>query len=260
MLKNNAIAFCVILTCMAANSIWANGTEFSREPKKYSADEKKTEEARIQKDIEEKLDWRNRTKETLDDYDDAHRLLYGEINESILLRKATGERFGIFESFNDQGNEKRFEIRLHKKNKLVARFLSGSVQCDSMALAADEVTENFTLYREVCYRKEQPTYTLYLHDYRTGNLYWMYSNEVNFSKKPVVVEESGIYKLRWDFQIIGSRTKTVLVRNFKIVKDVSGNWVAKSVPPINSELDDITPEKRLPIKSEYDLPSFVADW
>lgn len=86
-----------------------------------SSQERQVEEVRIQKDIETKLDWRNRTKETLDDYDDTHRLLYSSLNESILLRQASGERFGVFESLRDNGR-KSIEIRLHKKNKLSDRF------------------------------------------------------------------------------------------------------------------------------------------
>ncbi len=87
------------------------------EQKVYSNRERRAEEIRIQKDIEEGLDWRNRTKETLDKYDDEHRLLYGMLNESILLRTATGERFGIFESISEDTNTRRLEIRLHRKNK-----------------------------------------------------------------------------------------------------------------------------------------------
>jgi hypothetical protein len=226
----------------------------------FSPQERQAEEVRIRKDVEEKLDWHNRAKETLDEIGDAHRMLYGKLNESILLRQATGERFGIFESFDEKTNTKRFEIRLHKKNKLTDRFLSGSVFCDSPAISADKVAEKFVLYREICYRNNQPNHTLYLYDYLSDSLYWLYTNEVNYSERPTVSYERGLYKVRWNVQIIGSGTKVAFVRNFKILKGASGTWEAKSMPPINNELDDVTIEPKLPLKPEFDLPAFVADW
>jgi len=229
--------------------------------KVYSARDRQIEEERIRKDIEEKLDWRNRTKETLDDYDDEHRLLYGTLNESILLRQSTGERFGIYESFDDAKNTKTYEIRFHRKNKITERFKSGVISCSDPAISADVVTKQFVLYREVCYRNNNPTHSLYLYDYPSHELYWLYSDEVTYSKKPSLTLTNGVYKLRWNVNVIGAKTNKVVIRNFKITKRDTGKWEAISLPPVNDEMDDITPvEKIYPLKPQYDLPAFVADW
>ncbi|HYD62338.1 MAG TPA: hypothetical protein VEC35_18390 [Noviherbaspirillum sp.] len=227
--------------------------------KVYSAQERAAEEARIRKDIEAKLDWQNRTKETLDDYDDEHRLLYSKLNESILLRSSTGERFGIYESF-DQGGYKRFEIRLHKKNKITDRFLSGRVICDAIALSAEKVTTEYVLFREVCYRNDNPTHTLYLFDYQSRNLYWLYSDEVTYSKKPIVTLKNGTYRVRWDVKAIGAETNHSIVRNFSLIRTKGNKWEAKRLPPVNDEADDIAAEEKMPVDEKYDLPAFVAAW
>lgn len=227
--------------------------------KVYSQQERDTEESRIRKDIEAKLDWRNRSKETLDDYDDENRLLYGKLNESILLRSSTGERFGIYESF-DQANTKRFEIRLHKKNKATDRFRSGSVFCDAIALSADKVAAEYVLFREICYRNNVPTHTLYLFDYESRGLYWLYSNEVTYSKNPVVTRKNSAYRVKWDVKVIGTDTNQTVVRNFMLVKRKASKWDVKPLAPINSEVDGIAAEEKLEVEEKHDLPSFVANW
>lgn len=202
-----------------------------KESKVYSDKEREAEESRIQREIENKLDWRNRTKESLDDYDDSHRLLYGTLNESILLRQTTCERFGIFESLETKTNKKRYEIRLHKKNKLIARFLSGSVYCESPALSADKVGKKFVLFREICFRNNRPNHTLYLYHYPSQALFWLYTNEVNYTKKPSVILQDGTYKVRWSGSIVGSNKPFNVIRNFKIHRTATGKWEAESLPP-----------------------------
>ncbi len=225
--------------------------------KAYSHQEREAEELRIRKDIEVKLDWRNRSKETLDDYDDEHRLLYSKLNESILLRNSTGERFGIFESF-DQANTKRYEIRLHKKNRVTDRFLSGSVYCDAVALSAEKVAAEYVLFREVCNRNNSPKHTLYLFDYESRGLYWLYSNEITFSKKPSVTLKNGRYQVKWDVKAVDVNRS--VVRNFILVKNKANKWEVKSLAPTNSEADDIAAEEKIATDEKFDLPSFVANW
>jgi hypothetical protein len=250
--------FLLVLATIAASPLAFPSAEDGTR-KTYSQQEREAEENRIRKDIEVKLDWRNRSKETSDDYDDDHRLLYGKLNESILLRSATGERFGIYESF-DQTSTKRFEIRLHKKHKITDRFLSGSVYCDAVALSADKVALEFVLFREVCYRSTVPTHTLYLFDYASRNLYWLYSNEVKYVKKPVVVLKNGAYQVKWDVKVIGNDTNHSITRNFRLVRSKANKWEVKSVAPVNSEVDDIAAEVKIPVEEKYDLPSFVGTW
>jgi|GEM_PF-3631272 len=225
--------------------------------KVFSQQERAAEEDRIRKDIESKLDWKSRSKETLDDYDDEHRLLYGKLNESILLRSATGERFGIYEAF-DQANTKRFEIRLHKKNKVTDRFLSGSVYCDAMALSAEKVAAEYVLFREVCHRNNTPTHTLYLFDRASRGLYWLYSNEVTYSKKPSVSLKNNAYRVKWEVK--SGDANLSVVRNFMLVKNKANEWEVRRLAPINIEADDIAAEEKLALDEKYDLPSFVANW
>ncbi|HJV74839.1 MAG TPA: hypothetical protein VJ654_11500 [Noviherbaspirillum sp.] len=253
--------FCFVLAATVLSAAASFASSQNPQPQKvYTEKERLAEEARIRKDIEEKLDWRNRTKETLDDYDDAHRMLYGTLNESILLHQATGERFGIFESINEKTHTKRLEIRLHEKNKLTDRFLSGAVYCDTPAISADKVTTKFVLYREVCYRNNVPSHTLYLFDYASRNLYWVYTNEVTYSRKPTVEYQNGAYTIRWNVRVTGSTSDSRVVRHFKISKDTNGEWSVKDLPPINDETDGATPVEKLPVKSAYDLPAFVTAW
>jgi hypothetical protein len=248
-----AIANLTIYTASAA-------TVTPPERKVFSNKEKRAEEIRIQKKIEESLDWRNRTKETLDEYDDEHRLLYGMLNESILLRTATGERFGIYESINEETNTRRLEIRLHRKDKLTDRFLSGSVYCDSAALSADQVASTFVLFREICYRNSRAGHTLYLFDYESRNLYWLYSNEVIYEKRPSVIFRNGIYRMRWHVKTADGEVINPVVRNFSVQKTAGGTWKVKTHPPINDEAGDIEAEEKLRLDKKFNLPSFVANW
>ncbi|HEV2610917.1 MAG TPA: hypothetical protein VGU61_11665 [Noviherbaspirillum sp.] len=230
------------------------------EQKVFSNKERRAEEIRIQKKIEEGLDWRNRTKETLDEYDDEHRLLYGMLNESILLRTATGERFGIYESISEETNARRLEIRLHKKNKLTDRFLSSSVYCGSAALSADQVAPTFVLFREVCYQNGRAGHTLYLFDYKSRNLYWLYSNEVIYEKKPSVTFRNGMYRVRWQVKTTEGKISIPVVKNFSVEKAAGNTWKVKTYPPINDEAGDIEAEEKLGLDKKFDLPSFVANW
>lgn len=246
-----AIAFVPVVFISSAEALTTR--------KIYTKQEREAEEIRIREDIESKLDWRNRSKETLDDHDDEHRLLYGKLNESILLRGSTGERFGIYESF-DQANTKRFEIRLHKRNKVTDRYLSGSIVCDAIAISAEKVATEYVLFREICYRNNLPTHTLYLFDGESRNLYWIYSNEVTYTKKPTVVHRNGTYRVRWDVKVSGTETELSVVRNFKLIKVKSNGWDVKPLAPINSDTDSIAAEEKMPNNERYDLPSFVTTW
>lgn len=243
----------------SVSSLLISPTEGKSTRKVYTKQEREADEVRIREDVESKLDWRNRSKETLDDYDDERRLLYGKLNESILLRSATGERFGIYESF-DQANTKRFEIRLHKRDKVTDRFLSGSIFCDAIAISADKVAREYVLFREICYRNNIPTQTLYLFDGESRNFYWVYSNEVSYTKKPAVAYKNGVYRIKWDVKALGTETERTVVRNFKLTKAQRNRWEVKPLAPINSEADNVAAEERVPNDDRYDLPSFVATW
>lgn len=230
-----------------------------------SSQERQAEEARIQKDIEGKRDWRNRTKETLDGYDDAHRLLYSSLNESILLRQASGERFGVFESLRDNGR-KSVEIRLHKKNKLSDRYFLYGDSCQGASLFAEKITAEFVVYEAGCYSQRKNNsiderFEQYLFDYASRNFYLLafvdYDSKEN--KAPTIKLENGVYKMRWNVRLRGQQKNVSLVRNFKILKDTSGEWAVKELPPIDDEAAGISALKKLPIKSEYDLPAFMAD-
>jgi len=232
----------------------------------YSPEERKAEEVRISKDIENKLDWHNRTKETLDDYDDAHRMLYGTLNESILLRQASGERFGVFESIRDNGR-KSIEIRLHKKNKLTDRFFLFGDGCEGASIHAEKVAPEFIVYETGCYSKGrnnsiEEKFEQYLFDYSSRNFYLLafldYDSIEN--KPPSIKLENGIYKMRWSIKLRGQKKNLLVVRNFKILKDEKGEWIVKELPPIDEEASGISPLRKLPLKREYDLPSFVAGW
>lgn len=232
----------------------------------YSAKQRQAEEIRISKDIEDKLDWRNRTKETLDDYDDEHRLLYGTLNESILLRQASGERFGVFESIRDNGR-KSVEIRLHKKNKLTDRFFLYGDSCQGASIFAEAVTEKFVVYETGCYSKSrnnsiEEKFEQYLFDYSSHNFYLLafLDYDAKENKAPSIKLENGTYKMRWNVRLRGEKKNILVVRNFKILKDAKGEWVVKELPPIDDEAAGISPLQKLPLKPEYDLPSFVADW
>ncbi|WP_136419117.1 hypothetical protein [Noviherbaspirillum sp.] len=227
----------------------------------YSQKERQAEEARIQKDIEKNLDWRNRTPDTSDELPDADRWLYGRSNESILLRQSTGERFGIFESFDDKNNTKIFEIRMHKKSKLTGRFRPFQGNCEGESISAELVAAPFVLYQEMCAVADGSTeHSLYLYDYASRGLYWIYSATLSDYEKPKVTYKDGAYRLRWKFRLIGNKEQTVITRNFQISKVGNGNWAVKDLPPINEEIDGVTPVEKLPLKTEYDLPAFVADW
>lgn len=249
-----------VVTATLAVTVPTAANDRPPEQKVYSNRERRAEEIRIQKEIEEGLDWRNRIKETLDEYDDEHRLLYGMLNESILLRTATGERFGIFESISEDTNTRRLEIRLHRKNKITDRFLSSSMYCGNAALSADQVAPTFVLFREVCHRNGRAGHTLYLFDYKSRNLYWLYSNEVIYEKRPFVTFRDGMYRVRWQVKTTEGKISIPLVKNFSIEKAAGNAWKVKTYPPINDEAGDIEAEEKLGIDKKFDLPSFVANW
>jgi len=237
----------------------------SQQKSGYTLAERQTEEAKIRKRIEEKLDWKNRTPEKLDDVPDANRMLIGGLDESILLRQATGERFGLFEAFDDATNKKIIEMRLHKKNKLTDRFPVYSPEiCDKFVdISADQVTSNFVVYTTTCYsRKYGDNSTPYLFDYASRNLYKLAVLDYDpiGNKSPAIKIENGIYKMHWKVRLRGEKKAVSIVRNFKILKNAKGEWEVKELPPIDDEAANITALNKLPPKPEYDLPSFVADW
>jgi hypothetical protein len=232
----------------------------------YAGKEKLIEESRIAKDIESKLDWRNRTKETQDDYDDEHRLLYGTLNESILLRQSTRERFGVFESIRENG-KKSIEIRLHTKNKLTDRFFLFGDACERASIFAEKVTSKFVLYQIGCYAMTKQNtvnekYDQYLFDYSSRNFYRLtfldYDPQEN--NAPKISLEKGVYKMTWTVKLRGIGKNTSVVRNFKIIKDSTGEWTAKELPPVDAESASVTTLRKLTLMPEYDLPAFVADW
>lgn len=232
----------------------------------YTPQERQVEEARIRNAIEEKLDWRNRTKETLDDYDDSERFLYGSLNESILLRQNSGERFGVFESFRDNGR-KSVEIRLHTKNRLSDRYFLYGDSCQGAGIFAENVTKEFVIYETGCYTKGrngdiEERFEQYLFDQASRNFYLLafLDYDSKESKAPAIKLENSIYKMRWNVRLRGAKKNILVVRNFKILKDAKGDWTVKELPPIDDEAAAISPLKKLPIKPEYDLPAFVANW
>lgn len=231
----------------------------------YTGKEKLVEESRIAKDIESKLDRRNRTKETQDDYDDEHRLLYGTLNESILLRQSTGERFGVFEFIRENG-KKSIEIRLHAKNKLTDRFFLFGDACERASIFAEKVTSKFVLYQTGCYAMTKQNtvsekYDQHLFDYSSRNFYRLtfpdYDPQEN--NPPKISLEKGVYKMTWAVKLRGSGKNTSVIRNFKVIKNSTGEWAANELPPVDAESASITTLRKLTLMPEQDLPAFVAD-
>ncbi|WP_040040750.1 hypothetical protein [Noviherbaspirillum autotrophicum] len=240
-------------------------SEVVHENKMYSPQERQAEEARIRQKIEERLDWKNRSPEKLDDLPDADRMLIGGLNESILLRQENGERFGLFESFRDADNIKIIEVRLHKKNKLTDRFpVYPSGLCDKgVDISADKVMPSYVVYSITCTSKKYGMESSpYLFDYMSRNMYQLAVLDYDpiENKAPDIKLENGIYKMSWNVRLRGAKKNTLVVRNFKILKDAKGDWAVKELPPIDDEAAAVPPLKKLPIKSEYDLPAFVANW
>jgi len=251
----NLLTFFLTLYLLFPSNVFAE--------KVYTPKERQVEEARLRKDIEEKLDWHNRPPETLDDVPDANRMLYGRVNESILLRQSTGERFWIFESFDDRDNTKAYEIRLHKKNKLTDRFFLYGDGCESVGIEAEKVTPNFSIYTTSCSSKKYGiNYTPFLFDAMSRNFYQLAQLDYDRmeNKTPKVTLENGVYKMRWNVKLRGDKKTVLVVRNFKILKDEKGEWIVKEFPPIDEESADISPLRKLPLKRGCDLPSFVAEW
>jgi len=258
--KKLLLIFAITLTNAITQCVFADNTQAE---KTYSPKERQNEEARIRAKIEERLDWKNRTPEKLDEVADSDRLLRADLNESTLLRQATGERFGVFESFDDKTNTKVFEVLLHKKNKLTDRFFLFGSECKSASIAAKKVTATHALYLADCYSEKNPTYySLYLFDYASRNFYLLgvldyYPDNIQSS---TIKLEDGVYKLRWNIHLRGANKNTLLIRNFKILKNNRGMWQVKELPPIDNNSREIFPLEKLPLKPEYNLPSFVADW
>lgn len=256
---NSSVKNFLFFVCLLAISI----NSFSQH--EYSGQEKRQEEERIAKDIESRLDWHNRTQETLDDFDDEHRLLYGTLNESILLRKKTGERFGVFEAIRDNGR-KSIEIRMHLKNKLADRFQLYGDSCQGASIHAEQVKEKFAVYETACSSLERngsirERFEQYLFDYASRNFYLLsfldYDSTQNIP--PTIKLEQGIYKMRWSVRLRGDKKNTLIVRNFKIFKDAKGEWTVKEFPPIDDEAAAIQAIKKLPVESKYDLPAYVGN-
>jgi len=234
--------------------------------KLYSARDRQIEEERIRKDIEEKLDWHNRPRLQLDEVPDADRMLIGGLNESVLLHQATGERFGLFEAFDDTDKTKVIELRLHKKNKITERFQVYSAEyCDKgESVKAAKVTAKFVLYITNCISKKfGEENTPFLFDYMSRNLYMLeppQSYDANENNGPEIKLENGIYKMRWNVKLKGEKKSTSYARNFKISKDEKGKFLVRELPPENDQIAKIQTLEKLPTKPEYDLPAFVADW
>lgn len=232
----------------------------------YDSKEQHAEEIRIRKDIEDKLDWQNRSPEQLDDVPDADRMLLGGLNESILLRQATGERFGLFEAFNDADKTKIIEIRLHKKNKVTDRFPVYMPEiCDKgVSIKAEKVTSEFVLYTTTCVSKKYGTeHTPYLFDYVSRHVYMLeppQHYDAISNKAPEIKLENGVYKMSWNVKLNTEKKKTMYVRNFKISKDAKGRSVIQELPPTDDQIAKIQVQEKLPLSPRYDLPSFVADW
>jgi hypothetical protein len=245
---------------------WALISHAALAEKIYSQQEQKVEELRIREDIQEKLDWKNRSPEQLDDVPDADRMLLGGLNESILLRQATGERFGLFEGFSDTERTKVIEIRLHKKNKVTDRFAIYRPEiCDKgVSIKAEKVTSQFVLYTATCVSAKYGTeHTPYLFDYMTRNALMLelpQHYDAISNKAPEIKLENGIYKMRWTVKLAAEKAKTTYVRNFKILKDEKGRFDVRELPPVDDQIAQIQLQEKLPTKSDYDLPSFVADW
>lgn len=232
--------------------------------KVYLPEERLNEEARIRKEIEENLDWKNRTKETLDEYNDQERTLYGALNESVLLSQSSGERFGVFESFRDNGR-KAIEIRLHKKDKLIDRFFLYGDGCKAASISASKVANDFIVFQMGCHttgKAEQieGRFDPYLFDRRSRNFYRLavldYDPKEN--KAPSVAYQNGIYKMHWNVRLRGAGKETLISRKFKIQIE-NGRWSVKELPPVDHEAISISPLQKLPVISDLDLPSFVAD-
>lgn len=232
--------------------------------KVYSSEERLIEETRIKKEIEENLDWENKTRETLDQYTDQERMLYGTLNESVLLSKETGERFGVFESFRDNGR-KAIEIRLHKKDKLVDRFVLYGDACKGASITVNKVASEFIVFETGCHTigktgQIEGRFDPYLFDQRSRNFYRLavLDYDPKEDKAPSVTFENGIYKMHWKVRLRGASNEILVSRKFKIWNE-NGAWSVKELPPIDHEAISISPLQRLAITSKFDLPSFVAD-
>lgn len=256
--------FCKSLACLVAACLVLPSLALAE--KVYSPQERRVEEARIRKDIEESLDWHNRSPEQLDGVSDKDRWLFGELNESILLRSATGERFGIFESFDDKKNVKTFEMRLHKKNRIADRFLiySSTEGCTKgVNISAEQVNSKFAVFAVTCASEEGAYVSPMLFDYASRNLFDLsFSYDRMTNKAPHFRLQNGTYKLHWNVLLRGQETSQRIDYVFRILKDATGKWIVKDLQPSNDEEEDIGifAVKKLPATSVYDLPAFVAGW
>jgi hypothetical protein len=137
---------------LAAASQPSIATQVINGAKIYSPQERVEEEKIISKKIEERLDWKNRSIGQLDDVDDADRMLIGGLDVSILLRRSTGERFGVYEAIRNNGR-KSVEIRMHLKNKLTDRFQLYGDSCQGASIHAEQVKEKFAVYETACTKR-----------------------------------------------------------------------------------------------------------
>ena len=76
--------------------------------------------------------------------------------------------FYFFEFRNDDG---------HPVHVMVVSDTQYPLDTDP-AISADVVTKQFVLYREVCYRNNNPTHSLYLYDYPSGQSVWFFNQSI----------------------------------------------------------------------------------
>lgn len=251
------IASLIFFAALSVASSSASAQKF------YSAEERMKEEARIQKEIEENLDWKNRTKETLDEYNDQERMLYGTINESVLLTRHTGERFGVFESFRDNGR-KAIEVRLHNKNKLIDRYFLYGDACKGASIFARKIAKEFGVFEMGCYTigksgQIEGRFEPYLFDQSSRNFYRLAALDYDpkENKAPSITYEKGIYKMHWSVRLKGDNKDTFVSRRFRIQNE-RGVLAVKELPPIDHDAASISPLQRLTVKAEFDLPLIVT--
>lgn len=233
--------------------------------KKYTDKERQAEEARMRKKVEDNLDWHIRSPKQLDGVSDAERWLFGGLNQSILLRSATGERFGVFEAFDEKKNIKTFEIRFHTKNKITDRFLiySSVEGCHKgIDISAEQVASQFVVYTVTCSGEEGALTSPLLFDYASRNLYDLgFNYDQTANKTPRFSWQNGVYKLRWKVRLWKNDVSQLIDYKFKIRKDGEGQWRVRDLPPNDQdEGSGIFAIEKLPARPEYDLPSYVADW
>lgn len=235
-----------------------------QEPKVYSAQERKIEEARIAKEIEENLDWHNLAPDQLDGVADSERRLYARRNQSILLSRATRERFGTFEAFNDK-NQKVNEIRFHKRNILTHRFLTDDFECQP-ALFAVKIAPEYILYEAGCTQRnanrkiKHETLIPYLFDRASQGIYWLGSFSFEDNPRYTITYKNKKYNYSAIYTVDGK--KQIDKRTFSILKNPQGEWIVKEPAIDNDESGALNPVEalpKLPLDPKYNLPN-VINW